>query len=60
VVTRTVYPVVPPKVEYALSEFGAGLRSVTSALEIWGQALVAEHASADADEPNQLERPGPA
>nr|WP_295885868.1 helix-turn-helix domain-containing protein [uncultured Devosia sp.] len=47
VVTRTVYPVVPPKVEYALSEFGAGLRSVTSALEVWGQALVAESPGAD-------------
>lgn len=47
VVTRTVYPVVPPKVEYALSEFGAGLRSVTSALEVWGQALVAESPSVD-------------
>lgn len=40
VVTRTVYPVVPPKVEYALSEFGAQLRSVTAALEIWGRGLL--------------------
>lgn len=39
VVDRTVYPVVPPKVEYSLSAFGAGLRPVTDALESWGRGL---------------------
>jgi DNA-binding HxlR family transcriptional regulator len=53
VVTRTVYPVVPPKVEYALSDFGAGLRAVTSALEVWGQGLLP--ASGDEDESSYTE-----
>ncbi|KQW79418.1 HxlR family transcriptional regulator [Devosia sp. Root413D1] len=41
IVTRTVYPVVPPKVEYSLTPLGAKLRSVTDALEIWGRDLPA-------------------
>jgi DNA-binding HxlR family transcriptional regulator len=39
IITRTVYPVVPPKVEYALTPLGAKLKSVTDALEIWGKDL---------------------
>lgn len=35
-ITRTVYPEVPPRVEYALSELGETLRPVFSALENWG------------------------
>ena len=35
-ITRTVYPEVPPRVEYALSELGETLRPVFSALEGWG------------------------
>ena len=35
-ITRTVYPEVPPRVEYALSELGETLRPVFSALESWG------------------------
>ena len=34
--TRKAYPEVPPRVEYALSELGATLRPVFSALESWG------------------------
>lgn len=48
VVTRTVYPVVPPKVEYALSDFGARLRPVTSALEDWGRGLLPASAEGEA------------
>jgi DNA-binding HxlR family transcriptional regulator len=48
VVTRTVYPVVPPKVEYALSDLGARLRSVTSALEDWGRGLLPASAEGEA------------
>jgi len=38
-ITRTVYPVVPPKVEYALTPLGAKLRALTDALEVWGRDL---------------------
>ena len=36
IVTRTVYPEVPPRVEYALSELGESMRPIIKALEIWG------------------------
>lgn len=35
-ITRTVYPEVPPRVEYALSELGETLRPIFSELENWG------------------------
>ena len=35
--TRTVYPVVPPKVEYELTELGYSLKSVIDALRAWGE-----------------------
>ena len=39
IISRTVYPVVPPKVEYALTPLGTKLKSVTDALGDWGQDL---------------------
>ena len=36
IVTRTVYPEVPPRVEYALSEVGESMRPVMDAMEKWG------------------------
>lgn len=36
IVTRTVYPEVPPGVEYALSELGESMRPIIKAMEIWG------------------------
>lgn len=36
-VTRKVYPVVPPKVEYSLTEFGKTLIPVIAALGQWGE-----------------------
>ncbi|MNJ91831.1 putative HTH-type transcriptional regulator YybR [compost metagenome] len=35
-ITRKVYPVVPPKVEYSLTEFGKTLIPVISVLGNWG------------------------
>ena len=37
IVHRKVYPVVPPKVEYSLTEKGQGLHDVIVALGDWGQ-----------------------
>lgn len=36
IIVRTVYPEVPPKVEYSLSELGETLRPVLDAMEEWG------------------------
>ena len=36
IVTRTVYPEVPPRVEYALSGLGESMRPIISAVEQWG------------------------
>lgn len=33
---RTVYPVVPPKVEYALSDLGRSIRPILEAMYVWG------------------------
>lgn len=35
-VQRTVYPVVPPKVEYSLTEFGLSLSPVIESMKKWG------------------------
>ena len=37
-ITRTVYPEVPPRVEYALSELGESMRPIIKAMEAWGIA----------------------
>jgi len=36
-ITRTVYPEVPPRVEYALSEVGESMRPVIKSMEQWGK-----------------------
>ena len=40
--TRTVYPEVPPRVEYTLTELGASLRPVLEALRDWGEEYQAK------------------
>ena len=36
IITRTVFPEVPPRVEYALSELGETLRPILDTMEAWG------------------------
>lgn len=40
VVIRTVYPQVPPKVEYSLSDYGKTLIPIVSSLSGWGQTHI--------------------
>lgn len=37
IITRTVYPEVPPHVEYALSELGESMRPILDAMYQWGE-----------------------
>lgn len=41
IITRTVYPEVPPRVEYALSEIGESMRPILDSMEQWGNAYKA-------------------
>ena len=38
IITRTVYPEVPPRVEYALSPLGKSMEPIIDAMEQWGTA----------------------
>lgn len=40
IVNRKVYPVVPPKVEYSLTEKGLSLEPIITALKVWGEEHV--------------------
>lgn len=42
VVHREIYPQVPPKVEYSLTEFGQSLTPIISLMESWGQQYVTD------------------
>lgn len=38
IVIRTVYPEVPPHVEYSLSELGESMRPILNSMEAWGKS----------------------
>ena len=42
-VTRTVFPVVPPKVEYKLTELGMNIKPVLDVMYAWGAGYLAEN-----------------
>lgn len=44
-VHRKVYPEVPPRVEYSLTETGKSLRPVIEAMRDWGSSYQAERAA---------------
>ena len=41
--TRMVYPVVPPKVEYSLTDFGRSLLPILDAMYNWGTAYMRDN-----------------
>ncbi len=43
-VNRTVFPEVPPRVEYALSELGESMRPIIQAIAQWGKEYKAKRA----------------
>ena len=42
-ISRKVYPEVPPKVEYKLTDYGATLRQVLTELSKWGVLHMEHH-----------------
>lgn len=42
IITRTVYPEVPPRVEYALPELGESLKPILDSMRAWGEAYKAK------------------
>lgn len=37
IITRTVYPEVPPRVEYSLRDIGESVRPILTAMQKWGE-----------------------
>lgn len=46
VISRKVYPQVPPKVEYQLTEFGKSLKPIILDLRAWGEKIMEREQSA--------------
>ncbi len=49
IINRKIYPEVPPKVEYSLTEFGETLTPVFTALKIWGTEYISKLVSIRSD-----------
>jgi len=42
-ISRKVYPVVPPKVEYSITELGKKVQPILFALQEWGREIIKEN-----------------
>ena len=42
IITRTVYPEVPPRMEYSLTELGKSLKPILDSMWAWGEAYKAK------------------
>ena len=56
-VTRTVYPVVPPRVDYALTSLGRSLLGLVDALQQWAEQHIGDVAEARSAYDARLGRP---
>ncbi len=61
IITKKIYPVLPPKVEYYLTEFGESLLPITKAIDDWGmkyqekfEALMEERSKKQAESKEEL------
>lgn len=50
-IIRTVYPQIPPKVEYQLSDIGNEFTKVLNSLEVWGEKYISYYKKMQ-EEPN--------
>lgn len=58
IITRTVYPEVPPRVEYALSALGESMRPIMDAMEAWGNNYKTRDEKKPGYPPLQVGHPG--
>lgn len=56
-VVRTVYPQVPPKVEYSLSPLGRSMEPVLLALKAWGDANIGRFGKPNGLDPREKQNP---
>ncbi len=57
-ITRTVYPEVPPRVEYAISSYGRGVRPLIEAVRAWGRRHLDRQKESQAASPASHVDPG--